>query len=551
MSNKISRKKFRIITSFVLLALVIGIVSNVAAAVFNEPTYGSVVVDGVYSEWDLVNDYFAPMYEAGVKDKINFSDLYLRYECPTSSNPDGILYALVLTQSPYEILDDNNSNWIKEYSLQSSPLVDGGSGNDGTPPDFEYIEENGVLVGWEASVSLALGNYTQFEIHAQVVSEDPGGATSSTGKNDPISVDLLCPAAIDIEKHTNGEDADAAPGPWIPTGMPVTWTYYVTNTSPHDLYGVVVTDDKLPAGEITCDWDTFGEGNLPAFASITCTATGIAVEGQYENLATVIGNTCMDLVCGEVTDEDPSHYFGIMDFGDLPDSFGMTTLANNGARHSLTEINLTIGLDKDMESDGNPDAAALGDDLDNVADENGVYRPTGSNWSDGQGELIVIVDVDVPTQGNYVGCLTGWLDFHDGAGGGPDFSFDDDGEYIIQNIAVVVGENQLSFPLPVGVADDASLFGRFRLVPITGEVIDGVCTQSPVEFSGYAEGGEVEDQVFVFGPTAIALAGFTANASRETAQLLKWVYSLVLIGLVSVTITALFMRKQWVSANIK
>jgi hypothetical protein len=256
----------------------------------------------------------------------------------------------------------------------------------------------------------------------------------------------------------------------------------------------------------------------------------------------------MDLSCGEVTDEDPSHYFGTLDFGDLPMGFGMTTLVNNGARHSLTGMNLTIGLDKDLEADGYPNAAALGDDVNNMADEEGVYRPTGSNWSDGQGELIVLIAAG--GQEGYVGCLTGWLDFHDGSGGAPNLSFDDAGEFIIQNIAVMPGENQLSFPLPVGVADDATFFGRFRLVPITGDVIDGVCTQNPIGYLGFAEGGEVEDQVFVFGPTAIALAGFTADPSGANTQLLNWMFGLTFISLVLVAFTALFMQRGWIKINI-
>ena len=542
-----SHRKFRIITGFILLAFLISYAAGVAAAVSNEPIYGSAIVDGSYDEWNLLQDYFVPMYEAGVTGKTHFSDLYLRYDCPSEAGAEGVLYALVLTRSPYQILDDNSSNWIKEYSIQRFPLVEGGSGNDGTPPDFEYIEENGILVGWEASISIALGNYSQLEVHAQIVNGE-GGATSSTGKDDPISVDLICPASIDIEKHTNGEDADAAPGPFIPTGTPVTWTYYVTNTGARDLFGVVVSDDKLSADRITCDWGTFGEGNLPAFESIICTAIGKAQERQYENLATVIGNTCMELGCDEVTDEDPSHYFGTMDFGDLPESFEMTTMAYNGARHSLTENNLMIGSDKDMESDGNPDPSAFGDDLDNLADEDGVYRPTGSNWSDGQGELIVFVAAN--GQEGYVGCLTGWLDFHGGSGGNPDMSFDDSDEYIIQNIAVMPGENQFTFPLPIGIADDATFFGRFRLVPMTGSVVDGVCTQNPLGYLGYAEGGEVEDQVFVFGPTAINLAGFKADPSGANTQLLKWMFGLVFISLILAAFTALFMRRGWINVNI-
>lgn len=232
-----------------------------------------------------------------------------------------------------------------------------------------------------------------------------------------------------------------------------------------------------------------------------------------------------------------------MDYGDLPESFGMTTLANNGARHSLTEQNLTIGLDKDLEFDGIPDSAALGDDLNNVADEEGVYRPTGSNWSDGQGELTVIVDVDVPAEG-FVGCLTGWLDFHDGAGGGPDSAFDDASEYVIQNVAVVMGENLLTFPLPVGVADDAFFLGRFRLVPLTGDVVEGSCTQTALEYTGAAEGGEVEDQVFVFGPTAVYLAGFSASSPISTNQVIVLLAAIGILGLVALLFVSFVVRKN-------
>lgn len=59
-----------------------------------------------------------------------------------------------------------------------------------------------------------------------------------------------------IEKSTNGVDADAAPGPYVPAGDAVTWTYAVSNAGNIDLSNVTVTDDRVAAADINC-----GNGN--------------------------------------------------------------------------------------------------------------------------------------------------------------------------------------------------------------------------------------------------------------------------------------------------
>ncbi len=106
--------------------------------------------------------------------------------------------------------------------------------------------------------------------------------------------------AIDIEKATNGEDADEPTGPWIVAGDPVEWTYVVTNTGDVDLSDVTVVDDQGVA--VTCPQDT-----LAVAESMTCTANGTAEQGQYANLGTTEGTAPDGTV---VTDEDPSHYYG-------------------------------------------------------------------------------------------------------------------------------------------------------------------------------------------------------------------------------------------------
>jgi len=72
-------KVTKFITFFVLLALMVASFSVAAAANPPTPTPGSVTVDGDYSEWDLSEDFFAPMYEAADPDKTHLANLYLRY----------------------------------------------------------------------------------------------------------------------------------------------------------------------------------------------------------------------------------------------------------------------------------------------------------------------------------------------------------------------------------------------------------------------------------------------------------------------------------------
>ena len=98
---------------------------------------------------------------------------------------------------------------------------------------------------------------------------------------------------------TNGDDADAPTGPFILVGGAVTWTYVVTNTGDVPLDGVTVVDNKL--GPITCPKTT-----LAIAESMTCTASGVAAPGQYENNSVTVGHF-FNLT---VTDQDPSHYFG-------------------------------------------------------------------------------------------------------------------------------------------------------------------------------------------------------------------------------------------------
>jgi hypothetical protein len=122
------------------------------------------------------------------------------------------------------------------------------------------------------------------------------GATTDLG----TTCEPFEPAAVRIWKYTNGEDADTPPGPTIPVGSAVTWSYLVTNTGGVALSNVAVTDNRGVA--VTCPLTALDPG-----ASMTCTGAGTAVAGQYSNAGTVTGRSPLGIVA---TDQNLSHYFG-------------------------------------------------------------------------------------------------------------------------------------------------------------------------------------------------------------------------------------------------
>ena len=129
--------------------------------------------------------------------------------------------------------------------------------------------------------------------------------TLASGEFNPtIDAGVFLPGpAIALKKYTNGQDADAAPGPTIYAGQTVTWTYVMTNTGNVVLVNVALTDDK--EGPITCPKTELAVGE-----SMICTKTGIAKVGQYANTATVTGAN-KDNPSQTVTSNDPSHYNGL------------------------------------------------------------------------------------------------------------------------------------------------------------------------------------------------------------------------------------------------
>jgi hypothetical protein len=198
-------KRFLLVTVSLIALLV------ASAAVFAtppQPTAGTAVVDGNYGEWNLVTDFFANMYRAGNPNKPLESKLYIRYDCTTH-----VVYALCLKAGTDPIIADPNpeQNWIA-INTQSNKVVTGLSGNDGIPPDFEFIN---VVVptppdsltfadGWEASFPLGEGSYTLIG-HAEVLGDFLAQTSATTGFPGTGPALTLACEPIPIEPSTWGK----------------------------------------------------------------------------------------------------------------------------------------------------------------------------------------------------------------------------------------------------------------------------------------------------------------------------------------------------------
>jgi uncharacterized repeat protein (TIGR01451 family) len=155
---------------------------------------------------------------------------------------------------------------------------------------------------------------------AKVGERVPAEPTKTFGENCRIQG-----PSVEIEKLTNGEDADTAPGPSIAVGSPVVWEYRVTNTGTVALTNVVVSDDR--GVSVSCPSTTLAVG-----ATMTCTGSGVAVLGQYRNVGTVNAS----FTGGTVSDSDPSHYRGVSPSDDDGPKVELCHRTGNGSYHQIS-----------------------------------------------------------------------------------------------------------------------------------------------------------------------------------------------------------------------
>jgi len=130
------------------------------------------------------------MADAGKPTKPVIAHLYLRYDCDT-----GTLFALVLGKDGTQFMQTRPENaYIRIDGVGKA--VSGLSGNDGTPPDFSWVNPDGKLAdGFEASVPVAPGDHT---VRAHVLRPD----TSSDGYQSVDNIDQGAPLTLECAKPT-------------------------------------------------------------------------------------------------------------------------------------------------------------------------------------------------------------------------------------------------------------------------------------------------------------------------------------------------------------
>jgi protocatechuate 3,4-dioxygenase beta subunit len=200
--------------------------------------------------------------------------------------------------------------------------------------------------------------------------------------------------------------------------------------------------------------------------------------------------------------------YAYMDCGDLPNPYNYrTTLDREGPCHvsrtqPLPDHYLGAAWDNDFNGQGTT-GQATGDDTTATDDEDGIGPVAIELWAPNTTQQIQVTVVGINAY------LAGWFDWNE------DFDFVtpsggyDPGEFIYFG-PVAPGLNLLNVPIPVCTGtcftDDSqdTLYARFRLYA-------GDAPPPVISPTGMVVNGEVEDYQWADAPTAITLAGFSAE----------------------------------------
>lgn len=293
--------------------------------------------------------------------------------------------------------------------------------------------------------------------------------------------------------------------------------------------GYTVELDETPNNSNPCPYgDSTGNGcddkvSLPAtMPDQTFVIDGVTYTLQIIGFVPADANACPAQPTGApvnqfITGEKKNNYACLyakivlpIDSGDAPDlGLGQTTGASR-ASHFITAGGPYLGaLRPDGENDGQPTANADGDDVTDYDDEDGIVSMNDSYWADG-GALTVAVNMGTASRA----CVYAWVDWAgDGFGVGQDS--------VAQASTTSSGNLVLTFPadanMPAAGSFPPTAVIRLR-VQSGGDSCGGLGA------TGAAPNGEVEDHLLSFGPNAVTLSAFTANANSGQRGMI-WLFA--------------------------
>jgi uncharacterized membrane protein len=165
-------------------------------------------------------------------------------------------------------------------ALSNVVVIDDNGTPGNTSDDIQVCGPFTLAVGSSQTCSLAgtaqPGQYVNIATASGTPPEDPPVSASDPAHYFGVTLNTS------IVKKTNAQDANTAPGVILEVGDNVTWAYVVTNNGNVTLTDVSVSDDQ--GVTVSCP-----KNSLAAGESMTCTASGQAVAGQYANIGTVTG----------------------------------------------------------------------------------------------------------------------------------------------------------------------------------------------------------------------------------------------------------------------
>jgi hypothetical protein len=173
-------------------ASLVGLAAPAFAAAPNVATGGAIAVDGAFADWTGA-DLFAQMHRAGKADKPVESSLYLRYDCDAA-----VLYVAVIAADGVTVIDSDGDNFLK-FGLNDKRVDGTDAPPDGTQPEFAYADAG---AGWEASIALQPGDYSDLNVHAQVWDDD-AAQTSAV-------IDRAIAMSISCESHSQSASQSAS-----------------------------------------------------------------------------------------------------------------------------------------------------------------------------------------------------------------------------------------------------------------------------------------------------------------------------------------------------